>query len=90
MTDIPKTLDIGDEMTLHSGQVRGCYLRNGIRSAHSAIPGRYRVVARQMLARSAEVRLLKVDSIQEFPPMFVCGEDDVRAILGDWSDFRRP
>ena len=69
-------LSFGDSLTIHSCQVRG--MIDGY--AHFALPGRYVITT----TSETEVVLMKCDTRTQFQ----CGKYDLRAMLGDWSDYK--
>ena len=76
-------LGVGDEFTLHSGQVSGTYEGN----PHTAIPGRY-VVTQVGGFNGSELLLWRTDA-PVTPRPFRCSAHSVFAILGEWSDYAK-
>lgn len=70
---------VGDELTLHPCQVSGTI--DGY--PHTALPGRYEIEAVEHGGNALLLRHLGNGST------FRCGCYELRAILGEWSDYRK-
>ena len=79
------TFDVGDSFDLHSCQVNGCYLHDGVWSPHSARPGRYRV-----LEKNGNEVILGIATKRGPIDRFRCGVHSLRAVIGEpWSNYTK-
>lgn len=62
----------GDEFPVFGQQIKGCYISNGVREAHFAVPGWYRIVS--VYGNSATIR-------KEHGDEFSCSVRDIRFVL---------
>lgn len=81
------TLLTGDELTIHSCQLRGCYRHPEGWCPHFAVPGRYIVERIDPAVKTRIVYLRRIDIENE--TLFRCTEYDIAAIFGEWTNFKK-
>lgn len=81
--------NIGDELTIHSCQLSGCYNHPDGWTPHTAVPGRY--VITDIVHGHTDIDLiymLRIDSTGPVTPSsFRCDSYHLSAIVGDWSNY---